>query len=56
MLTREQLQARIAELERRREELVMAANRELANLTGRIEELKLLLSDTMPDAAETETQ
>lgn len=52
MQSRERLQARITELEKRREELVMAANRELANLTGRIEELRSLLGDSIPDAAE----
>jgi len=50
MLTEEQLQARIAELEKKREELVMMANRELANLTGRIDELKRLLGDAAPHA------
>ncbi len=45
MLTEEQLRARLKELEGERDKLVMAANHELASLSGRIEELKRLLAD-----------
>lgn len=55
MLTEEQLRARIKELEGERDKLMMAANRELAGLTGRIEELKRLLADdASPRNEETE--
>jgi hypothetical protein len=56
MQSEEQLRERVTELEKRREELVMAANRELASLNGRIDELKRLLGESSLAEADAKTE